>query len=449
MATRPARSRSLGALGFFTVISLAPGILRAQEPLTLEAAVQAALAGNASIRAAAESSAEADAHAIGARAGFFPRLSVTESWQRGNEPVFVFSSLLSSRTFTSANFAIDALNHPDPTGFLRTRVAAEQLVFDGGRQQSRSRSAALGRDIAAITRDEVAAGVAVEVVQAFGRVLAAQSAQRAATSSLTAAREDLARAERRRDAGLATDADVLSLKVHVADVQQRAIEGEGRVAIERAMLNRLAGAPVERAFLAVEPVLTGWGEPLDLPSLLAEADSARPELRRAEAMEQQALAAQGEARSAWLPRVAAQAAFDVSGTIFTDRASSWLVGAEVQWSFSTGGAELAGTRAAARAVARAGIEREDARRAVQVDVVRALRGFETARASFAAGLAAVDEARESERIIRDRFEAGVAGVTDVLRASTAVLDAEHRRVSALVESIVQRALLRRAVGRTP
>ena len=70
-------------------------------------------------------------------------------------------------------------------------------------------------------------------------------------------------------------------------------------------------------------------------------------------------------------------------------------------------------------------------------------------ARFAAGLAAVDEARESERIIRDRFEAGVAGVTDVLRASTAVLDAEHRRVSALVESIVQRALLRRAVGRTP
>jgi hypothetical protein len=39
---------------------------------------------------------------------------VTETVQRGNRPVFVFGSLLSQRRFTAANFALPALNHPDP-----------------------------------------------------------------------------------------------------------------------------------------------------------------------------------------------------------------------------------------------------------------------------------------------------------------------------------------------
>jgi outer membrane protein TolC len=92
------------------------------------------LAQNASLRAARAGVDEATAHATEARSGLFPRLSVTESWQRGDQPVFVFSSLLSARRFAANNFAIDALNHPDATGFFHTTVGVEQLLFDGGRR---------------------------------------------------------------------------------------------------------------------------------------------------------------------------------------------------------------------------------------------------------------------------------------------------------------------------
>src|SRR5262249_43402552 len=151
-----------------------------------------------------------------------PRISVSESWQRGAQPVFVFSALLSARRFAANNFAIDALNHPDPIGFFRTSVGIEQLVFDGGRQRSATTPAGLRRTIERST-DEAAAMVAVTTTQTFGRVVSAEAARRAADAGLVTAREDLARAERRRDAGMATDADVLSLVVHVADLQQGAI----------------------------------------------------------------------------------------------------------------------------------------------------------------------------------------------------------------------------------
>jgi len=59
------------------------------------------------------------------------------------------------------------------------------------------------------------------------------------------------------------------------------------------------------------------------------------------------------------------------------------------------------------------------------------------------------QARESQRIIRDRYDAGLAGVADVLRAANSLLDAELLRTSSVVDVLVARALLDRAMGRVP
>jgi outer membrane protein len=435
-----------------TFLALAPLASSAQEPLTVDRAVQAALAHNARLRAARAGADEAAARTAEARSGFFPRVSVTESWQRGDQPVFVFGSLLSARRFAAPNFAIDALNQPDAIGFFHTSVGVEQVLFDGGRQRAAATTASLRIDSAKASIDETAAGLAFSTTETFGRIVAAEAARRAADAAIAAAREDLARAERRRDAGMSTDADVLALVVHVADLEQRAIQYEGDAAAGRAELNRLMGSSIDADVHVVEPASALLDERTDRPdvaALLAEADAARPELKRAAASGHIADAARRQARAALIPQVAAQAAVDVGGTRFTDRASSWIVGGELRWTLSTGGAELAGLNAAGAAIARARAEADDARAAVHVEVISALHRVEAARARQVAGRATVEQARESQRIIRDRFEAGVAPVNDVLRASTAVLDADANRVSALVDTMVATAMLRRSLGRTP
>jgi outer membrane protein TolC len=420
---------------FAAASSRAPG----QEPLTLDQAIGAALAFNPSLRAARASGAETDARVGEARSGFFPRLALSESWQRSNQPVFAFSSLLAARQFGAANFAIDALNDPDPIGFFHGAVGVEQLIFDGGSQRATTDAAALRRDIAGLVTGEAAAALAL---------VAAQAARRAAEAGVDTAREDLARAERRRDSGMATDADVLDLAVHVADLRQRALQAGGDAAVARAELNRLMGAPIDRDYQLVEPSEAGGCAELPLDALLAEAEATRPEIRRAAAAQQLADAGRRQARAALIPHVAAQAGFDVSGTRINDRASSWMVGGEVRWSLSLGGAERARIEGAAAAANRAAAEADEARATVQVEVVSALRRLEAARARETVGRAAVDQSRESQRIIRDRFEAGLAGTNDLLRASAAVLDADAQRTSALVDTINGEAMLRRALGRT-
>jgi outer membrane protein TolC len=422
---------------------------QAQPSITVEEAVRAAITHNAALRAARAGVDESASHVTEARAGFFPRLSVSESWQRGDQPVFVFSSLLSSRQFAASNFAIDSLNHPDPVGFFHTTFGVEQLIFDGGRQRAATASASLGHEMAAASVDQVAAGIALQTTQTFGRLLAAEAAKRAADAGLESARQDLTRAENRRDAGRATDADVLSLVVHVADLQQRSIQATSDAAAARAELNRLMGAPVDASFVVANPPPASSAKAPDVAALIAEADTARPEIRRAAAAAQLAEKNQSQATAALIPQITAQAAYDLSGTQFTDRASSWIVGGQIRWAFSTGGAEIAGRKAAAAATARALAEAEDVRAAVHVDVVTAAGRVASARAREAVGRAAADQAREGQRIIRDRFEQGLAGVSDVLSASTAVLDAESNRTAALVDEMVADAMLRRAVGRLP
>lgn len=423
-------------------------VLRAQDALTLDAAVAEALAHNPSLAAANATVRASEARVTEARSGYFPRVSFSESWQRGNQPVFVFGSLLSSRRFTSQNFAIDALNQPDPIGFFHGAFGVEQLLFDGGRVGAGVDAAHRQRDIADAGAAEARAGLALNVAQLYGRILMAQASQRAAAAAVTAAEEDEARAKHRRDVGTATDADVLAISVHLADVRQRAIQASGDTDVARAELNRLMGAPIDRTYQVQEPA-PRTAPSGNLAALFVEADAARPELQKAAAASKLAEDGSRQARSAWYPQVAAQAGYELNGTTFTDRASAWVVGGEVRWSLSAGGAELARTKAAAEAAAAARASADDARAAVHVEVVSALRRLESARARVAVGRSAVDEARESQRIIRDRFDAGMAGVNDVLRAATAVLDAETARVAALVDEISSDAMLRHALGRTP
>jgi outer membrane protein TolC len=295
---------------------------------------------------------------------------------------------------------------------------------------------------------EAQAGLALAVTRTYARGLAAQAAQAATAAAVTAAEADLARATNRRDAGTATEADVLALSVHLADVRQRTIAAFGDAAIARAELNHLMDVPIDRDYVVQEPPPPAPGTiALDLQALLQEAGAARPELTRAAMAVRLAELAVRATHAAWYPEIAAEAGYGLSGDTFSGRASSWIVGANLRWTISTGGAELASSRAATAGVTQARAAYDEARATVDVEVVTAVRRRESAIARAAVGQAAEREARESQRIIRDRYEAGLATVNDVLRAATAVLDADAQRVSALVDALASDAELQHALGR--
>lgn len=431
---------------------IAPVPARAQSspsPLTVERAIAEALEHNRSLQSARRSVQASEHMEAAARGAWLPRISVSETWQRGTQPVYVFSSLLASRRFTAANFAIDALTHPDATGAFHTSTGIEQTVFDGGARRADIDAARALSDIAALTEREAEALIATQVVEAFGQLLSAQSALRAANGALEHGREDLARATRRRDAGLVTEADALSVAVHVADMEQRTIQAEGQVDIIRARLNQLMGAPVDQAFEPASPDSSDDRALAPVKTLVDEATANRPELQRAVATERAADARRRAASALFMPRVTAQAGYDLSGIQIGSRAGSWIVGGDVRWTLGLGAPERARVQAAAADASRARLDVEDVRSRITVDVVTAVKRIETARAKRRVGAASVAQARESERIIRDRFDAGLLPVNDVLRAAAMLLDAQAQEAAAAVDLLTAHSDLQRALGRSP
>lgn len=420
----------------------------AQARLTLAEAVTATLARNPSLKAARAQVDKAAADSTVARSAWWPRLTMAESMQRGNQPVFAFGALLSARSFTAADFAIDRLNHPGATNLYTTRLSVGQLLFDGSRTPGQIRQASAAVDQASAAADQAAADLALAVTRAYGDAVTMQASIRAIDAAIEAGVEDLARAEHRREAGVATDADVLAMSVHLADLRQRRLQLEADLASVRAGINRLMGAPVDDQFQVAENLAVPTPAPA-LDALFVQALSARPELRQADAQVSMAAAGTSQARSVWMPQVFAQAGVEWNGLSFGERRSAWVIGAEARWNLSLSGADRARIRGANATRVSAEAHRDDVRAAVRVDVLTAARQLDASIARVSVGADAVAQARERARVVRNRYEAGLATMTDVLTASSAMLDAESHRVAALVDAVVAHANLERAVGRAP
>jgi outer membrane protein len=418
----------------------------AQQPVTLDEALAAAMARNPALAAARAQTDGAAADVASARGGWFPRVTLTEGIQRGDQPVFAFGALLSARQFTAADFAVARLNSPGATNLFTTRLGLGQLIFDGGRTSGAIAESQARRDLALAGADEATAGVIVAVTSTYGQLLRMQAAVLAVDGAVAAATEDLTRAEHRRDAGTVTDADVLAVAVHLSSLRQRRLQLDADRAATVAQLNRLMGAAVDApiAVVDVAPPTRVEGE---LAALFAEAEAARPELRRADAQVRMATAGARQASSIWWPQVAAQAGVEWNGITAGDRARSWVVGAEARWSLSLSGADRARITAAVSARTAAERMRDDVRASVHADVLAAVRQRDTAIARVGLGTETVAQATERARVVRNRYDAGLASMTDVLAAAGALLDAEASRTSATVDVLTTTTELHRALGR--
>ena len=417
----------------------------AAQTLTLEDAIKRAQGDTADARALASSIEEANARIQRAQSAFWPRIDLTETVQRGNQPVYVFGSLLSQRQFTAANFAIAALNHPDPVTNTRTAVTLEQPVYNAGLTRLGVRAATLERDGAAAARDTARQELGFRAAQAFVRVLRLEATVRATDAAVTAAESDRRRAQARRDVGLVTEADVLAVDVQLADMRQRQIAVAGDLAVGRMTLAEAVGLPLTVSIAPIRPASRPTSA--DGDALVREALTRHPQVLQADIQLQLAENRRSTARAALLPTVGVQGGWEFNGATLGAQQSSWVIGAEMRVNVFRGFADTARMTEARHAHVRATAERERAERRIEVDVRGALAQLATARAREEVGRAALTQARESQRIIRDRYESGLATVTDVLRAAEAALEAESRATSAEMDVILQTVALDRALGR--
>ncbi len=396
----------------------------AAETLSLAEAVRRAVErhpnvemARASLRAAAEKGQEA-------KAGYRPRVDFQESWVRSNNPVFVFGSLLTQRQFGPGNFAIDALNRPDALNNFQSLVMAEQMLWDGGRTKKAVELAEVGRQSAAVGVRQMELAMASRTARAYLDAQLTRAAVPVAEQAVAAAEADLKKALDALDAGRATAADSLSVKVHLAAMREQLVMRKAEARVAERVLNELIGAGDTETFEfqtalgeANGVVMTGAADRPEVEQRKLEAESARKQTEMA--------------RLAWMPQVGARVGFEADRQRFVTRAgSNWMAGVSLKWTPYQGGAERARTRMAVemQRSAEAGVLATERR--VKVEVMEAETMLEASRARVETAASAIASAEESLRITRDRYDAGLSTVTELLRVETALTEARLRLLMA-------------------
>ena len=109
-----------------------------------------------------------------ARTALLPQLGFTEDISRGNDPVYAFGTRLRQRQFTQADFALNALNFPQPIGNFSTRFSGQWIAFDSFKTQKQIHRADLFKQSASSSAKAVDQQIVFRVVGAYQQVLYAQ-----------------------------------------------------------------------------------------------------------------------------------------------------------------------------------------------------------------------------------------------------------------------------------
>ena len=429
--------------------ALAVAILAAQgvsaQTLTLREAVNEALARNPAVYAVDARKAGAEAREKEARAARIPRVDLSESVTRGNNPVFVFGSLLEQGEFAPRHFDPGFLNAPPALTNFRAALSARYPVFDRFRtdtaiRQSRNGVARASSESSEARQQIVAATVAryYGVAVAEEKLAVAQAAVRSAEAAAKSTRD-------RFEQGLIVESDALSADVQLAGFRQRVIAAQGEVAIARAALATLLQRPrgEDLTVAAVLPDLRTNGA--DLDAAVLRAVEQRAPVKAASTMVADAELRLRAERGTALPRVDAFGTFGASGANFGSRNTDHTGGVVITLELFDRGrpARVAAARAEIDA-ARAG--EAMARDAVTMEVITAWHRLTASRESAAVAATAARQAEAAARIVHDRYETGLTTITEQLRAQTALVSAQFDLLAARYESLVAHADLLRATG---
>lgn len=431
-----------------------PWAARAQSPpaaaaqhFTLAEAVRQALANNPGVKASAFYSQAVRQGIAQARANRYPRLDFSEGFTRSNNPVYVFGSLLTQRQFTATDFALNTLNAPFPLDNFLTQFNAAMPLYDAGQTSRMIKDARLQARSASQAQVRTQQEIIFQVIQAYANELLAREGERVAQAAVQMAQADMDRAQAREQAGMAVPSDVLSVQVQLAQANENLLQAQNGVALALSALNVAMGLP-EDAPTSIEGRLDAVNfDPGALADRQARALIERPDLQQAHLGKDRATNGVGMARAQFLPQVSLFSAWDESNQQLWNRGgNNWMAGAMLTFNVFDGGAKYARVAEARNRERQAEAMEQQMISGVKLQVREAYLNLKTAQQRMLVARDAVAQAKESLRILQNRYQEGLITITDLLQAETANTSAQKNYLNALYDARTSYAALELATG---
>jgi len=426
--------RNVG-LSVLAVLLCATGFAAEAKKVTLSQAVTAALAHAPELDAAGYAAAAAKAQADAVSMRSLPMIVGGANATRGNEPGYVFTSLLRQAQFTQNQFDPNFLNRPKAMTSYEPYAELQMPLFAAFQIDGAAKSATARAKAAKLSQESVRQQVMLATVSAYLRVVSAQRDAADIDASIVRAESAVKDADALVENGMVAGCDVASAKARLSLLRAAKAQTQGALAGAKATFSILLG---EEAVVTLPSFsMTNAAVPVamqarpDVQSAEAEADAGKDELTRQ--------------RRSLLPQVRL---FGRQGGAFNDDANGrgWYtygIGVEIPLIDPTYAARVRGASAEVSRLAKAA---ESVSRAAKIEYENVKAAYEASFAVCDAYRAALDETALATKTVSEMFKNGKRTIADVLEAESAASVASQAYTAAQCERVVLKARLYLAAG---
>ncbi len=428
------------------------------EKLEYTQCVERALAQNPDLAISRSQIDQAEAALRQAEGNKLPRLNLSLTASRSNDPLNAFGMKLGQSNVSFGDFGppaggpfgnypanLSTLNNPDAVNNFNTRVELLVPVYNGGMVQSYVDTAkAYVR--AAQSGDRAARQqLAKHVLMAYQGVHAARAYIKLADEAKAAAEEYVRMTEKLHKQGMVVKSDVLSAKANLEEVKVKGVEARNA---EKSALNQLAllmGKSLDEPLdvgASVNPKLLA-GSATDLR---AQALNDHAGLRALRSQVEGAAAQVSAARAGKKPQFNVMLRQDWNDKNLGLDASSYTVAGVLSWTAFDGGTTNAAIDRAEAQRSELAAKLRQAEDGIGYQVTEAQRKALESEEKIAAREAVQEQAREAQRLVKKRYENGMGTLIELLGAQAQLDKANADLVTAQYELAVNRAELKRAVG---
>jgi outer membrane protein len=334
------------------------------------------------------------------------------------------------------------------TGYELAELKLLWLVCDFGRRLGRYNQAGLAVDIAQLQTKRAYQTVANEVAVAYYQVLRARSLRRIASESVRRAEDDLDVAKKLAKGGVVEREKVLRAAVALAQTQRALDVTEEAETVAVAALNLAIGFNVSAA--------TGVVDTDDIPPFtmrLADCLQAATGRREFEVARKSVQVAQVGARVAcadFAPRIIADGSlFDFQQASPRGHADLALGFIKLEWGLFEGGKRVAEVRVADSRIREAMAQAESIADTIAFQVNQTYRQLVVARKGIDRSRPAVDQARETYRLVVARSQQGDATPAELTEAEAGLTRAEQDYANSIYDYLTAIERLQYAMGTTP
>jgi outer membrane protein len=412
---------------------MAPVGVMAQDAITVAEAVERALAQSP---AYAQSSAAFDNASAGHRTAwgaFIPNFNVSSG-----------ASIQSSQRFDETTQRVVSGNSDS----YNAGLSASMNLFSGGRRFAELDRTAAELDAASARVDDQRFAVVLETQTIFFNALRQQDLLAVQRTRVERAEESLATIRRRVELGTGTVSDSLRARLELTNARQAELQAETAVRAAEFALGRQVG--LERPISATRPDdLAPAPLALTDTQIYEMAVAASPSVVAAEADLIAAQASLSSARTAYLPNLNLASGYTWANSepAFSGGNTSWSLRLSASYPLFNGFSREANVQRAEASAIVSRMQSEDTRLRARERADAALYALRTAERAIVIAQEGVAVATEDLRVVRVRYDTGVATILDLTTSQVALQEAEVGLVAARYDYVLARAELEAILGR--